>query len=230
MVNIPGKSKGCTTCRRRKKGVSRGFPNGGTKTTNFIYQCDQQRPFCNRCRLENYKCEGYKRPIIFVSHEPDRTNAGELVTIRPRFHNPGSGKTKGVPTKVSLYMSLAEEHLLQGAFDQNAWNASFEFILPSEQQRWSPDKAGSNPYPWVDAIMQLCTTSDTLRHTVRAVCLSSLGYKENNQDFIRKGTEFYGTAVSNLNQLIQRTNHADNVALIPIAMLLATYDVSALNQ
>jgi hypothetical protein len=97
--------------------------------------------------------------------------------------------------------------------------------LPEEKQRVSPDKAGSNPYTWANTILSLCTSSDTLRSALRAVCLSCLGFREGNQDFIRKGGEFYGIAVSNLTQLLQKRQYAGNVALIPIAMLLATYDV-----
>ncbi|KAM5341338.1 hypothetical protein ACJ41O_014369 [Fusarium nematophilum] len=49
MVGIPGKSKGCNTCRRRKKG------------------CDLQRPTCGQCQKANLQCGGYKRDTIWVN-------------------------------------------------------------------------------------------------------------------------------------------------------------------
>ncbi|KAJ0423215.1 hypothetical protein BJY00DRAFT_310343 [Aspergillus carlsbadensis] len=49
MVGVPGKSKGCNTCRRRKKG------------------CDFQRPSCGQCRKSAIPCAGYSRAIIWVN-------------------------------------------------------------------------------------------------------------------------------------------------------------------
>ncbi|KAI1622036.1 hypothetical protein EDD37DRAFT_503356 [Exophiala viscosa] len=50
MVGVPGKSKGCSTCRRRKKG------------------CDQKRPVCGQCASSGYVCGGYKRDRTFILH------------------------------------------------------------------------------------------------------------------------------------------------------------------
>ncbi|KAL2423871.1 hypothetical protein ABEF95_008888 [Exophiala dermatitidis] len=50
MVGVPGKSKGCNTCRRRKKG------------------CDQKRPVCGQCASSGLKCEGYNRDTTFIIH------------------------------------------------------------------------------------------------------------------------------------------------------------------
>ena len=49
MVGIPGKSKGCHTCRRRKIG------------------CDLQQPNCGRCIKSGRKCEGYSRGLVFLN-------------------------------------------------------------------------------------------------------------------------------------------------------------------
>ncbi|SPN99061.1 uncharacterized protein DNG_02100 [Cephalotrichum gorgonifer] len=53
MVGIPGKSKGCNTCRRRKKG------------------CDLERPVCGQCKKLNLHCAGYERETIWVNLSPD---------------------------------------------------------------------------------------------------------------------------------------------------------------
>ncbi|ETN44630.1 uncharacterized protein HMPREF1541_10300 [Cyphellophora europaea CBS 101466] len=50
MVGVPGKSKGCSTCRRRKKG------------------CDQKRPVCGQCAAGGYVCGGYQRDRTFIQH------------------------------------------------------------------------------------------------------------------------------------------------------------------
>ncbi|KAJ0381864.1 hypothetical protein COL922a_013701 [Colletotrichum nupharicola] len=49
MVGVPGRSKGCNTCPKRKKG------------------CDLQRPVCGQCLKAGIECAGYERKRIFVN-------------------------------------------------------------------------------------------------------------------------------------------------------------------
>lgn len=55
MVGVPGKSKGCSTCRRRKKG------------------CDQRRPTCGQCSASGYLCGGYQRELSFIIHPASKS-------------------------------------------------------------------------------------------------------------------------------------------------------------
>ena len=55
MVGVPGKSKGCSTCRRRKKG------------------CDQKRPVCGQCHSGGYACGGYERERTFILYPASKT-------------------------------------------------------------------------------------------------------------------------------------------------------------
>ena len=50
MVGVAGKSKGCSTCRRRKKG------------------CDLARPSCGQCLKREDVCGGYQRDLTFIHH------------------------------------------------------------------------------------------------------------------------------------------------------------------
>ncbi|PUU75460.1 hypothetical protein B9Z19DRAFT_926392, partial [Tuber borchii] len=47
MVGVPGRSKGCNTCRKRK------------------IRCDQKRPECGNCIKSNRACAGYHRAVVF---------------------------------------------------------------------------------------------------------------------------------------------------------------------
>ncbi|KAH7316763.1 hypothetical protein B0I35DRAFT_479581 [Stachybotrys elegans] len=53
MVGVPGRSKACSTCRKRRKG------------------CDQQRPACGQCLRARLECGGYERTRVFVQVNPD---------------------------------------------------------------------------------------------------------------------------------------------------------------
>ncbi|PTB63376.1 hypothetical protein BBK36DRAFT_1126839 [Trichoderma citrinoviride] len=56
MVGVPGRSKGCVTCRRRKKG------------------CDKNEPSCHQCIRSGLKCEGYGRELVWVNNTPNGEN------------------------------------------------------------------------------------------------------------------------------------------------------------
>lgn len=49
MVGVAGKSKGCTTCRKRK------------------IRCGLERPKCNQCLKAKRDCPGYAKPTIFLN-------------------------------------------------------------------------------------------------------------------------------------------------------------------
>ncbi|KAK3360595.1 hypothetical protein B0T25DRAFT_535978 [Lasiosphaeria hispida] len=61
MVGVPGRSKACTTCKKRRKG------------------CDFQRPVCGQCRKGGLACEGYARPRTFVSWAPPKGGPSTVV-------------------------------------------------------------------------------------------------------------------------------------------------------
>ncbi|KFY28512.1 hypothetical protein V493_02894 [Pseudogymnoascus sp. VKM F-4281 (FW-2241)] len=48
MVGVPGKFKGCNTCRTRR------------------VKCDNARPKCQKCVLSGRECGGYERQMIFI--------------------------------------------------------------------------------------------------------------------------------------------------------------------
>ncbi|KAK4202647.1 hypothetical protein QBC40DRAFT_320950 [Triangularia verruculosa] len=48
MVGVPGKYKGCNTCRVRR------------------VKCDNERPFCRKCLDSGRECAGYERETVFI--------------------------------------------------------------------------------------------------------------------------------------------------------------------
>ncbi|KAK4169333.1 hypothetical protein QBC43DRAFT_60518 [Cladorrhinum sp. PSN259] len=48
MVGVPGKFKGCNTCRARR------------------VKCDNERPFCRKCLDSGRECAGYERETVFI--------------------------------------------------------------------------------------------------------------------------------------------------------------------
>ncbi|KAI1261096.1 hypothetical protein F5Y18DRAFT_403422 [Xylariaceae sp. FL1019] len=70
MVGVPGRSKGCSTCRRRKKG------------------CDRARPVCGQCSNAGIECGGYQRERVFLNHNQDTESSSALVSYRKTLGSP----------------------------------------------------------------------------------------------------------------------------------------------
>ncbi|EXJ74681.1 uncharacterized protein A1O5_01375 [Cladophialophora psammophila CBS 110553] len=92
MVGVPGKSKGCSTCRRRKKG------------------CDQKRPVCGQCLTSGNICGGYDRERTFILH-PASEKVQHAIFIRhtkpPILPLPGSINRGAVESQCkSLFWDL----------------------------------------------------------------------------------------------------------------------------
>jgi Fungal specific transcription factor domain/Fungal Zn(2)-Cys(6) binuclear cluster domain len=81
MVGVAGKSKGCNTCRRRKKG------------------CDLARPICGQCLKSGNPCGGYQRDLTFIHHKvPGKGQQPSSATKQsPKRH----------PSHLAGYRSLA---------------------------------------------------------------------------------------------------------------------------
>ncbi|KAH6687349.1 hypothetical protein F5X68DRAFT_10120 [Plectosphaerella plurivora] len=64
MVGVPGKYKGCETCRARR------------------VKCDNQRPQCKKCLDSGRECAGYQRDIVFITATVE--DAGRCSSHPPR--------------------------------------------------------------------------------------------------------------------------------------------------
>ncbi|KAF2686006.1 hypothetical protein K458DRAFT_416371 [Lentithecium fluviatile CBS 122367] len=76
MVGVPGRAKGCSTCRKRKK------------------KCDLQTPTCGNCSKGNYDCGGYQREMLIV--HVDNSGKGTYRSQKP------VGKRTSPPKKQPL--------------------------------------------------------------------------------------------------------------------------------
>ncbi|KAH8891986.1 hypothetical protein GQ53DRAFT_841306 [Thozetella sp. PMI_491] len=88
MVGVPGRSKACNTCRKRKK------------------SCDHKRPSCSQCRKSGLDCGGYERPRVFVNTYCSSPQPGAEAQAQPA--------SQPAPLSQSLSRSALETaHLAQ---------------------------------------------------------------------------------------------------------------------
>ncbi|KAL6239349.1 hypothetical protein BDW75DRAFT_250859 [Aspergillus navahoensis] len=81
MVGVPGRSKACVTCLKRKK------------------RCDLEKPFCSTCRKTPLECGGYYRPRIFINYTIETQNR-QLVKRNNNSHAP-FGSDVAIPSELA---------------------------------------------------------------------------------------------------------------------------------
>lgn len=112
MVGVPGKSKGCATCRRRKIRVSISpYRSSHEALCSCETQCDLQEPACRKCTQSGRECEGYARYPIFLNRTvegPQKRRGLEeaKIPIRARSNIPPTAE-QGEPSSSSMLSSFS---------------------------------------------------------------------------------------------------------------------------
>ncbi|OJJ45967.1 hypothetical protein ASPZODRAFT_17397 [Penicilliopsis zonata CBS 506.65] len=117
MVNVGGRSKGCSTCRQRR------------------VKCDETRPVCQRCQKGGLACEG-PRETAFIQGtivksrrrmKEDQTEGGQTSTRRP---DPPLNEIIAIspPSQVDVYICFSRRYLRRGA----AIDLALQKMSPSE--------------------------------------------------------------------------------------------------
>ncbi|KAI1810993.1 hypothetical protein GGS20DRAFT_140781 [Poronia punctata] len=96
MVGVPGRSKGCSTCRRRKKG------------------CDRQRPTCTQCSAIGLECGGYERETVFINHsQHTKANAVAVIYRKQRAELADTARTPRDVDDIALPHDLARSAYIE---------------------------------------------------------------------------------------------------------------------
>lgn len=139
MVNIGGRSKGCSTCRKRRVKCGRlcGFASAGLCSSHTDSFKDETYPICLRCQRCGFECNG-PRDITFVEGKIIKsrrssnlpTGHGEqdtdfLVYQIPRFNLLGSNESE-------IYICHALKHLRRGGIiEVTTRNIKYTDIIPA---------------------------------------------------------------------------------------------------
>ncbi|KAF4979628.1 hypothetical protein FZEAL_4185 [Fusarium zealandicum] len=116
MVGVPGKYKGCETCRRRrvKVGFPIELPNGPWDELTWN-QCSNEKPYCQKCITSGRQCEGYERERVFITGTPK--NKGRVAS-HPRKGS-SSKKEKAPAEDEASRLHLTPLHPLTSAWDDH---------------------------------------------------------------------------------------------------------------
>ncbi|OCL03880.1 hypothetical protein AOQ84DRAFT_442428 [Glonium stellatum] len=144
MVGVPGHSKGCQTCKKRK------------------IKCDERRPTCQRCEKSGYSCGGYERPIPFHNTSIAPFNLVEenkpsisqhsfpncMTRIVPRIRNPAPNELSLVAFKGDMCFAFLFENFVWRSYGtpwlQMAASGKLDSLALESSQALSQANFGSS--------------------------------------------------------------------------------------
>ncbi|KAH8601141.1 hypothetical protein B0O99DRAFT_249659 [Bisporella sp. PMI_857] len=218
MVGIPGKSKGCHTCRRRK------------------IRCDLQKPDCARCIQSGRECEGYVRGAVFLNRTVKGWEKRErLEEVQPRKKSSSSpqsvGNIKNEPSPSTSQRGSQSPPIQPSAVSQPPienpdlrkyifQNLFLESYLPK-----SP-KAGSGlAGAWLFEAIRLNRRNTSLEYSLHALCLTRVGRILGHQDLIKRGTAAYGFALRALHRALENSKLAAKDETLATCLILSIYEL-----
>ncbi|KAI9737232.1 MAG: hypothetical protein M1818_005764 [Claussenomyces sp. TS43310] len=221
MVGVPGRSKGCHTCRRRK------------------VKCDLQRPECERCARSSILCDGYSRFPVFLNRtaqglqkrapleeiQPKQNPASQAVSNRT-VKNPDLAVGGAVPASSQQYLNgeAANGRIPQQVSDVtvilNRLQGVFvESYLPSNRR----DGAGSASLWILDAIC-LSHPGPALESSFRALSTVRAGRERDNPAIAAQGRLFYGRALRELQVALSNPDLMGSDETLAACKMMALYE------
>ncbi|RGP73114.1 hypothetical protein FLONG3_6430 [Fusarium longipes] len=170
MVGVPGRSKGCITCRKRKKG------------------CDKKIPFCGQCVALNISCGGYEKPPIWLNSEGSTQTYYTKSPQRSNFAVKSTLKQSGA-SAITLHDSLtrtARTQKFTGLFWMDYLSGGNGFSLKA---------SGTTSLQRMRLYENLSQVEPALQYVTIALSTATLGANSNDIQLKQKSQQAYGLAL-----------------------------------
>ncbi|KAI0020198.1 hypothetical protein F4780DRAFT_384331 [Xylariomycetidae sp. FL0641] len=203
MVGVPGKSKGCSTCRSRKKG------------------CDRKQPACTQCLNAGLECGGYQRQRVFLNRNQETEASASVVSYRRSHSSSPPGRRSSSPPNIVLPYSMA-----RSAYTDKYISLFLADYLPTGR---SPSTttllAADSLSGWINIICNLHTSSPTVQLALLSLSLSSVGRRDGDFNITTQGFMCYNLAVRELSKALHNPKKADDDSMLATTKLLSLFEI-----
>ncbi|KAJ5263429.1 hypothetical protein N7478_011034 [Penicillium angulare] len=207
MVNVAGRSKGCSTCRQRR------------------LKCDETTPECSQCVKKGFRCSGPRTGAVFIHALPHRPSALRSTESRPRDAarrsaiQPASRVRDEHPSRPSLLSNYQPSRV--EIFDQlfvSHFIDSFAFVKPN------PGKQSST---WLDELAELIVspTHNVAKYSIRSSSMFFYGFMTQNVAMQTEASRWYLKALQGLqNHLLKEKPSSFSGDMICAAVMLTHFE------
>ena len=238
MVGVAGKSKGCSTCRKRKKG------------------CDLARPSCGQCVKSGHACGGYQKDLTFIHHKVPRkvrlqSSVPKVVSHQaatPLRHSPSTSSsvdekssTASPHSEWDRSSSLAQKYnsssrppplhelppnLTLTALTTLHTSLFNSFFLPRNS---STIKASFSPYGhpanWTQFVPLLLNNDPSLQLAYLAASCSRVGHDNHDDNLLASSKRFYGKALREVQRSISDPKRRYTEETLLACSVLGLYEI-----
>ena len=209
MVNVGGRSKGCSTCRQRR--VKCGKPQyPAFKPLKSEANCllDETTPVCLRCKKRGLDCNGVKS-TTFVHHKSvkleSNASAQEECSIRRRESLSPAPHTHMKGFETQIFISYARQHLFR--------DGPVDLAL---QELHINDIQAAN-----DSISDHLL----LHRAILSLAIIFFGHHERMSWVRERGYLLYGTTLQQLNQLLAKQDCQTRDDVLMSVVILAMLEI-----
>jgi len=218
MVGIPGKSKACPDCRRRRVKV---YPKDSTmKPITNSSQCDLTRPKCVRCSKAGISCRGYEQSTLWVHRTQACPNVSALSVVR---------ETKSQVSMSWLGLLQRMRTQLDSSYDvetfrQQALSIADGIYFPLSKAGNS--EGDSTPSSWFRAVCQMQASSEALDHSLLAFCAIQIRLYGDKRISYDETVELYNQAISKVIGILNSPSIGNSDQSLASIVILSTCEVS----
>ncbi|KAH7179009.1 uncharacterized protein B0J16DRAFT_416754 [Fusarium flagelliforme] len=201
MVGIPGKSKACPDCRRRR------------------VKCDLTRPKCLRCSKAGISCRGYEQSTLWVHRTQACPNVSALSVVR---------ETK---SQVSIsWLGLLQRMRTQldslydvETFRQQALSIADGIYFPLSKAGNS--EGDSTPSSWFRAVCQMKAPSEALDYSLLAFCATQIRLSGETRISYDETVELYNQAISKVISILNSPSIGNSDQSLAAIVMLSTCEL-----
>ncbi|KAF2435769.1 hypothetical protein EJ08DRAFT_645457 [Tothia fuscella] len=199
MVGVPGRSKGCLTCKKRKKG------------------CDQKRPICGQCQKAKIICGGYAPSTTFVPFRPERADSAERATGRDATAL-GLRLSPTSDSGQSLNRTASQSRIID-----EYWQIFFPNVVLAQTSASLPiESMGS----WAYVVQEAGKETSFVKTALLAVTLANLSRRSGEEGLRIAAIEAYSASLREVNLSLQDPRRQQSDLLLAVIKLLALYESS----
>ncbi|KAF2100490.1 hypothetical protein NA57DRAFT_74097 [Rhizodiscina lignyota] len=211
MVGVPGRSKACNTCRRRK------------------IACSLERPHCFQCIKSGRQCLGYQKERVFVTSAPSsepyatswRPDAYSKTTEEPQ-RPVAAAHTAAVVPLVKPIAVPRNESLEKSAIRQSVLST----FLSSRLHQAA--KSGARAISWIAMIPDLPQTTQALEMAAFAVCTARIARSslfDVDDRLVHESLKLYGQGLQATRRALSDPKLMWKDEVLVACVLLGLYEV-----
>uniref|UniRef100_A0A4E9D9K7 Zn(2)-C6 fungal-type domain-containing protein n=1 Tax=Gibberella zeae TaxID=5518 RepID=A0A4E9D9K7_GIBZA len=199
MVGVPGRSKGCITCRKRKKG------------------CDKKMPFCGQCIALNIPCGGYDKQSIWLNSK------GSAQTSYTKSSQSDSLDIKPISKPPRASVITLHDSLVRTARTQK-FTGLFWVDYLSGGNGFSLKASGTTSFQRMRLYEDLSRVEPALQYVAMALSTATLGANSNDMQLTRMSQQAYGLALQQM-AISLNAFRQDKDGMLAAIQLMRVYEV-----